>query len=422
MEKAVVLLLDDTMDSAALLNALADAGHEVRLAIDPKSALQSLMTQVPDIILVDMATPGIAGCESCRQIKENQEYSSIPIIFISSEGEVEEKIKAFEAGAVDYIVKPYLLKEVLARIAIHLRIHQLQHAFKEKVELIDKHIITSETDLFGVITQVSQALCDISGYTKEEFLGNTHQILRHSDMPKSLYAELWSTIRQDREWIGEIKNRKKDGGFYWVLATISPKHDARGQLIGYRSFRQLITDHKRVQELSITDQLTQLYNRHHFNEVFPGEIKRAMRSSSLLSFLMLDIDLFKPYNDRYGHQAGDETLSSVAKELKEHFKRLDDFTFRLGGEEFCAIFTTKNQNDPYTIAMALRERIEALHIIHESNAASAYVTVSLGVVTVDLSQQQHKALTMDILYKAADEQLYLAKSAGRNQLAIVTLG
>lgn len=422
MHKPTILVVDDTIANLELLESILDVtSYHVRVATSGKAALRSIEAQVPDLILLDIMMPGIDGYETCRLVKSNPKSADVPIVFLSAKGEAEDRIKAFEAGGVDYLVKPFHIKEVLVRVQTHLAIHQLQHSLKEKIKLIDKHIITSETDLNGLITDVSQALCDISGYTKEELIGKTHGLLRHPDMPDVLYKELWKTILQGKTWIGEIKNKKKNGAFYWVLAMISPKYDANGAITGYSSLRQDITDHKRVQELSITDQLTQLHNRRYFNEVFPLEIKRAIRSGSFLSFIMLDIDYFKRYNDTYGHQAGDDVLERIGLTLKEQFKRPGDFTFRLGGEEFSVVFTTNDCKDAKMIAEGIRAAVEDLCISHEANEASQVVSVSIGVACVDFSQKAHQDMTMDTLYKLADEQLYLAKEAGRNQIALVAL-
>jgi PAS domain S-box-containing protein len=110
-------------------------------------------------------------------------------------------------------------------------------------------VIASKTDKNGVITYVSDAFCLISGYDKEELLGKTHSIVRHHDMPKDLFESMWETLKSNQVWKGEIKNRKKDGGFYWVEAIITPECDDEG-LCGYSAIRQDITAKKEVEELS----------------------------------------------------------------------------------------------------------------------------------------------------------------------------
>ncbi|MCV6606933.1 MAG: PAS domain S-box protein, partial [Campylobacterales bacterium] len=145
------------------------------------------------------------------------------------------------------------------------------------VSMIDKNIITSSTNAQGKIIHVSEAFAKISGFTKEEMLGRDHSMIRHPDMPKKIFKELWQTISASRTWQGEVKNRKKDGSFYWVDMTISPNFDEYGYKIGYTAIRKDITDQKLVEELSITDSLTQVYNRRHFDDLIPKIINSAKR-------------------------------------------------------------------------------------------------------------------------------------------------
>jgi len=99
---------------------------------------------------------------------------------------------------------------------------QLKEEKTKLLEFIDKNIITSTSDIKGVATSVSEAYCKISGYRKDELLGKPHSIIRHPDMPKSLFEDMWKTIKSGKIWRGDIKNLKKDGGHYWADTTIEP--------------------------------------------------------------------------------------------------------------------------------------------------------------------------------------------------------
>lgn len=101
----------------------------------------------------------------------------------------------------------------------------------------DDSIIVSRTDPAGLITHVNQALVDISGYQRQELLGQPHNILRHPDMPGEVFAQMWLTIGQGKRWHGYLKNRCKDGGYYWVKATVMP-NIRQGLLLGYTSVRK----------------------------------------------------------------------------------------------------------------------------------------------------------------------------------------
>lgn len=419
MNNGNILVVDDTALNLELLETILDEnGYEVRTSISGEMALKSIEVQKPDLILLDIMMPGIDGYETCKKIKENPLYENIPIIFLSAKAETTDKLKGFEVGAVDYLTKPFDTSEVLARINTHISLYILKRELEQKVEIIDKYVISSSTDLDGVIVEASEAFSEISGYTKEELIGNTHSVLRHPEMPGELYDDLWSTITSGKSWKSEIKNLKKDKGFYWVDIVIYPSFDLNGNIIGYNSVRKDITNEKRIEVLSITDQLTGLYNRRHFNDTFTIEIKRSIRQASLLSFIMLDIDFFKQYNDTYGHQAGDDVLSSLGGLLKKEMKRSEDFAFRLGGEEFGILYTTKTSQSAQEIAERIRKAIENLKIEHKQSKVSDVITASLGMVCVDFSNKLNCDYSRDNLYKITDDELYKAKEGGRNRLSV----
>jgi PAS domain S-box-containing protein len=118
---------------------------------------------------------------------------------------------------------------------------------EKSLYLVDKYIIRTMTDTKGVIVSANKAFCDISGYTKDELIGKPHSIIRDPDMPKEAFKELWDTIQSGKSWSGEVKNRKKNGGSYWVMAYIEPIFDDNHIIIGYSAIRQDITDKKNVQ-------------------------------------------------------------------------------------------------------------------------------------------------------------------------------
>ena len=153
--------------------------------------------------------------------------------------------------------------------------------------------MVSKTDLQGTIIDASEAFCQITGYTKEELIGNNHRILHHPDTTDDLIKNLWETIKQGKIWKGEIKNRKKSGEDFWLYTVITPDCDINGNIIGYTAIRTDITAKKYIEQISITDGLTTLYNRRHFDNIFPNQLKIAKRNKSILSFAIIDIDKFK---------------------------------------------------------------------------------------------------------------------------------
>ena len=295
---------------------------------------------------------------------------------------------------------------------------QLEHTNKQLVnyvDIVDKYVITSSTDKKGIITSTSDAFCEISGYSREELVGNNHSIVRHKDMPASLYKELWGSITRGQTWQGEIKNRKKNGDYYWVHAYISPVCDEQGNITGYTAIREDITNKKLAQELSITDELTSLFNRRHFNNLFPQELARAEREKKTIVLMIIDVDYFKPYNDNYGHQQGDNALQAVSEVIKNTLRRAGDFAFRIGGEEFGVIVTVDNSDAAYAIAEKLRKAVEDLGIEHAYSEVAACLTISIGMEIHQCGDSQ--PADMDLIYRLADDALYQAKENGRNRVA-----
>lgn len=361
-------------------------------------------------------------CKSCAALSIPEDLSRA----IKTIGEVIEK------GYVENFEKTCIVKDgkqVIVNMAIALmpdkkrflittknvtEAKKLEKETQKHIKLIDENIITSSTDLKGNITYTSEAFCIISGYSKEELIGQNHRVVKHPDMAKEIYTDMWQKLINDQVWEGELKNKKKDGSYYWVFSKIYPLYGEEGKKYGYTAIRTDITDKKKIEEISITDGLTSIYNRRHFNDVFPKFIQSSKRNNDIACFILLDIDHFKLYNDTYGHQMGDNALIHVAKSIKASLRRADDYCFRLGGEEFGILFKTQLQEHTIEFAETLRCNIENLKIDHENNSASPYITVSLGLVI----SENNSILTCDDIYKQADDLLYKAKQLGRNRVCV----
>ncbi len=171
---------------------------------------------------------------------------------------------------------------------------------------------------------------------------------------------------------------------------------------------------KKLEKLSITDQLTGLYNRRYLASVFENESRRALRNKSLLTYYLIDIDFFKSFNDNYGHLAGDDALKQVASHMKYISRRSSDFTFRIGGEEFGILSTNRTFDEASMFGEIIRNSIQELKILHEHSEVSTYVTVSIGGVCKVPSPES----TLDEYVGIADKRLYNAKSSGRNRVVI----
>jgi diguanylate cyclase (GGDEF)-like protein len=163
-----------------------------------------------------------------------------------------------------------------------------------------------------------------------------------------------------------------------------------------------------LRRLALVDGLTGVYNRRHFDEQFVLEWRRAQREGSTLSLLIADIDHFKAFNDRFGHQAGDDCLRRVAQQLQAGLRRPGDLVARWGGEEFACVLPRTEATGARHLAQLLEAGVRALALEHPDSPLGV-VTLSLGVATAR-PQLVHDA---DALFARADAQLYRAKSEGR---------
>jgi len=170
---------------------------------------------------------------------------------------------------------------------------------------------------------------------------------------------------------------------------------------------------QKLERLSTLDGLTGIPNRRHFDDFLSREWGRMHREGKPLSLILGDIDHFKPYNDTYGHQAGDDCIKQVANELEKMAKRGGDLAARYGGEEFVLVLSDTKIEDATAIAEKLRKNIEALTIKHEASESGEHVTISLGVATTIPWGNDGK----EMLLEEADKGLYRCKEKGRNKVS-----
>lgn len=167
-----------------------------------------------------------------------------------------------------------------------------------------------------------------------------------------------------------------------------------------------------LESLCELDDLTAIPNRRHFEVTFAREIARAKRLEDPLSCLMIDIDYFKNYNDKYGHLAGDECLKKVAKAIKDALPRSGDFVARYGGEEFVVLLPHTEYEGSISVAKKIAQSVRSSNLIHEASSVAAIVTLSIGCATASKDQNMNK----NDLIGRADMALYEAKKSGRDKV------
>ncbi|AET69187.1 PAS domain S-box/diguanylate cyclase (GGDEF) domain-containing protein [Desulfosporosinus orientis DSM 765] len=320
-------------------------------------------------------------------------------------------------------------------IMVNQRLNAENRQEREKLQQIfntgpDAALITRMRD--GLILDVNEGFSVLIGLGRNEVIGKS-----------TLEISVWENIA-DRDLLIDKLNgngngicenlelvfkRKNGSRFFGIISARTMAINDRPHIISVvRDITERKLAEQQIQELlqqleierntayqnSITDSLTGLANRRYFDEVLEREFYRVKRSGSSLSLIMLDVDYFKKFNDKYGHLAGDDCLRQIGFILKTIARHVPDTVARYGGEEFSLILPQTDEKGAEVLAKRIRTAVESLSIQHLASDIAGYVTVSIGVVTVYptglASPEQVVAL--------ADEALYCAKKQGRNQIAI----
>lgn len=198
---------------------------------------------------------------------------------------------------------------------------------------IDESSLVSKTDLEGVITYANRLFCDVSGYSKDELIGMPHKIVRHPDMPKEVFRDLWETIKAKKVWHGIVKNRAKNGGFYIADTAIVPILNSDRDIVEYISIRHDITELEKSKEeikKQKVDFLTDLPNR--------NQLLEDLKTLQTPTLLYLNIDDFTGLNDFYGTKVGDIVLKHIAKLLDKTSKNICSKLYKLNTDEFLLLF------------------------------------------------------------------------------------
>ncbi|HED16367.1 MAG TPA: response regulator [Gammaproteobacteria bacterium] len=255
-----VLLIDD--DETLLeycATVLREAGMDVETLSNPLQGLKVLTEFKPDVVIMDVYMSECSGPELAQVIRQDDAWVMVPVIFLSVESDLNRQLAALNLGGDDFLVKPveagHLVAVVTARAKRARRTIQLnkdlKNALREsKFQLftMDQHDIVSTTDVTGRIISVNDKFCEISGYSREELLGQNHRILKSGYHPDSFYKDLWNTITQGKVWHGTICNCRRDGNEYWVESTIVPFLDNNGKPYKYVHARTDITALRQSEE------------------------------------------------------------------------------------------------------------------------------------------------------------------------------
>ncbi len=445
---ATVLVVDDLEQNVKLLEAkLLSEYYVVFTASNGLEAIDMLSKHQIDVILLDGMMPGIDGFETCRKIKANPDTMHVPIVIVTALSDVEDRIKGLEAGADEFLTKPFDDLALFARVnslsrtkavidELKLRnktnaalggnvVEMVDNFSEDKVLIIDDDVIQAKniTKTLSKITPHITLVKEISQLPSEpvDLIIISCQI--EGVDPLRVLADLRATTQFKNSayiFLAEEENTKVviKGMEFGINDYFSFPVDENELLARMKTQlrRKKYQDELRRQldqsvNLSMKDSLTGAYNRRYFDAHVEQLISSTKNSSQKLSLLMIDIDHFKNVNDTYGHQAGDEVLKAITSTLMNNIREVDLFA-RYGGEEFCILYSGVTGEMAVELASRLKNQVEKLETTLPESKGTIVKTISIGVA------EHQEGETLQSLIERADKALYSAKSSGRNRVVL----
>jgi len=463
--KKKILIVDEEASYRELLREAFRDNFVVIETESCKEAFSLVNLNMPELIIVDLDMPDNKGVLLCEELKEDSDTREIPVIVMTSLTQKDDILQGLEAGASDYITKPFSIPEVLARVESHLRTQDFYDELEHKdllmlLELSETISVTRNPNaiLRLIVRKMSKIIdvdrCSIISFSKERLIVKASNDLekgREIKLDINRYPELRASIETKKDVIiNDIKTnplmasvraytksldynsivvipllkRESVIGTFLLRTVSSGKggvservyklchlvaNIAATALENATLYESMKNAQEYLEEISIRDDLTKLYNRRHFYRKLRNEFSRVERYGEDLSLVFFDIDDFKKINDTYGHAQGDKLLVQIGSLLK-NLSRECDLPARVGGDEFAMLLPSTNKSGALNLAQRIYKTIQGQKIEGLDNEL---VSISVGVSNcID-----NKVMSAEELVKLSDDAMYQSKTNGKGQVS-----
>jgi diguanylate cyclase (GGDEF)-like protein/PAS domain S-box-containing protein len=329
------------------------------------------------------------------------------------------------------LIQVYLASVMFLLYSVSLIMESRRAAERRLHKIVAQHTLVTQNsrdvivlaDFHGNRSYVSPAVRDLLGWSPEEVVKQSIFELIHPDDLLKAQAAVRLLGSGVEGALLESRIQKKNGEYVWVEASLrAVRHPVTGAHTGILNMVRDITERKQaeqklqeayqaVETLAITDALTNLANRRQFDQCLTNEWRRCLRDRTPLAMLLIDVDLFKSYNDTYGHVRGDSCLKQIAEAALDVVARPGDLVARFGGEEFAVILPNTGIEGALQVANEICEGLRRRRLEHSANPFGV-LTISVGCASMVPSLGQHAVNLIEL----ADEALYATKRNGRNQV------
>jgi diguanylate cyclase (GGDEF)-like protein/PAS domain S-box-containing protein len=413
VEQAILLVESSATDALIVKHALRKH-FSVQHARTAQEAQELLKRNTFAGVVVDYSLPETNGLVLQQWII--RQGLEVPVIVISGEGDERVATEALKQGAYDYIVKSEESLSSLGAV-VHQVLHgheleQRAQILQQIVENASEAIITMKTD--GQILTANRAVEMTFLYRPEEVISQPFTLLFPEDRPDQQARRMLETGAAGRSWQGELPARRKDGSVFPAQMSCSVLRDRSGHTRCLIGIVRDVTERRQfldqLKHLSITDNLTGLYNHRFFHERLRYEFARARRYREQLGCIMIDVDFFKTVNDTYGHLLGDEVLKSLAG-IVSRATRSVDLVARYGGEEFAILLPNTDMEGTARCAEHIWESVGTTEILTRQGALRLTVCAGVAALADDMKDEEE-------LCRRADGALLIAKRRGRNNVCV----